>query len=173
MATFKDSDWKMLKAETALLMITSGHESLHCFTQVSVAPNAEPSVLSSWTPSTLSLCSRAMPHCTKHHSIVISYTNGPLQYCLHPQNCASNWTGSIKEHFIGNRKVIICLWTVSYHLTDVHIRNSLQHKSNVWMFTVYSLGIFHTKMNILLSFNHHHIISNLNGFLSSAEPKRW
>lgn len=90
MATFMDCDWKMLKAETALLMITSGHESQHCFTQVSVAPNAEPSVLSSWTPSTMSLCSSAMPHCTKHHRIVISDTNGPRQYCLHPQNCASN-----------------------------------------------------------------------------------
>ncbi len=56
MATSMDSDWKMLKAETALLMITSVHESWHCFTQVSVTPNAEPSVLSSWTRSTLSLC---------------------------------------------------------------------------------------------------------------------
>jgi len=63
--TFMDSDWKTLKAEAALLMITSGHESLHCFTQVSVAPNAEPSALSSWTPSTLSLCSC---HATLHQT---------------------------------------------------------------------------------------------------------
>lgn len=90
MATSMENDWKMLKAETALLMITSVHESRHCFTQVSVAPNAEPSVLSSWTRSTPSMCSRAMPHSTTHHSIMISDTDGPLQYCLHPKNSPSN-----------------------------------------------------------------------------------
>lgn len=108
MATSMDSDWKMLKAETALLMITSVHESRHCFTQVSVAPNAEPSVLSSWTPSTLSLCSSALPHCTTHHSIVISDTEGPLQHCLHSQNSPSNGNPINCNHQSMHYKPLYC-----------------------------------------------------------------
>ncbi len=171
MATSMDSDWKMLKAETALLMITSVHESWHCFTQVSVTPNAEPSVLSSWTRSTLSLCSSAMPHWTIHHSIVISSYN--IACILRTVHYTENQsTATIKACIIRYCTAIIHSWIVSYDMAEFHIWNSLKQKplapphiittiNAAMSWCLHFLGIlkelFKPKINTLPSFTHPHV----------------